>query len=698
MIQIGIVDLLASWNISPTKVVGHSSGEIAAAYCTGSLTAREAMEVAYLRGTFSTALGTMEPERKGGMLAVGCSRDKAEQLISDVTAGRLTVACVNSPSNVTISGDVAGIEQLHDKLRSTSVFVARLKVDMAYHSEHMETIYPGYVQSLAHIRPGQGLRNGGRDSSSAKVVTMVSSVEAAEMDPEALGAFYWGRNLVSPVLFSDALGELVCPAGSSATADVDLLVEIGPHGALKQSVKDILAASGINGVEYLSSLSRGMDDQDMALSLAGNLFASGAPVDVSKVNNDGPSASLLTDLPPYPWQHANKFDASPRISREHNMRPHPQNSLLGAPMPSVGPNEHVWRGYLRLDEENWVRDHKITGVVVYPGAGLVAMALEGARQLADAGREMHAIKLRDVCIGSAAIISEEQPTEFVLHTRPHLLGTVSSGPAAWLEFTISSSGGPDMALRENCHGLMRIEYKEDSAHGSAVRDEEAAAVRSCLAEYEAAANACVDGLAIDDFYRDLANVGLDFGATFRNMQKIQFRPGESVYGLTIGDPGETFSTGRPGRTHLIHPATLDSIVSAPFAAYYDGPGKPLTRPYIPVFIQDFEISVDVPFAIGTPVKGFSRAKRHGIGEIESEIYMFDEALSQRYLSIRGYRSTSEIAVDTSGGAGASDGSDSSPALCYSTHWEYALGLLSKEELGSLISTAGQTSDDKLQKV
>lgn len=312
MIQIAIVDLLASWNVSPIKVVGHSSGEIAAAYCAGSLAARDAVEVAYLRGQFSAAFSTMESERQGGMLAVGCSREKAEQLISDVTAGRLTVAYVNSPSNVTISGDVSGIEQLHDQLRSTSVFVARLKVDVAYHSEHMEIIYPGYVQSLTPIHPGQRPRDGNRDSNTT--VTMVSSVDATEIDPEALSAFYWGRNLVSPVLFSDALRELVRPADGPADSSntVDLLVEIGPHAALRQSVKDILVASKIKGVEYLSFLSWNMDNEDMALSLAGNLFASGALVDVSKVNNDGPSGSLLKDLPPHPWQHAERFDASPQ--------------------------------------------------------------------------------------------------------------------------------------------------------------------------------------------------------------------------------------------------------------------------------------------------------------------------------------------------------------------------------------------------
>ncbi|KAK2051610.1 beta-ketoacyl synthase domain-containing protein [Colletotrichum caudatum] len=697
ILQIGLADLLTSWGVRPARVVGHSSGEIAAAYCAGFLTARDAVEVAYRRGKFSADLSSLAPGRKGGMLAVGCSQDEAEELISNVTSGRLAVACVNSPSNVTISGDAAAVEELHGKLRATSMFAARLKVDVAYHSEHMETIYPSYVQSLRHIRPGAG---GLPPDAPTHAVAMVSSVEAAEVDPEALGAFYWGRNLVSPVRFSDALRQLVCPAAegpvdADGTASaVDLLVEIGPHPALKQSVKEILAASGVKGVGYLPSLSRGMNDEDMALSLAGNLFAAGAAVDVSKVNGD-PGAVMLTDLPPYPWQHSRKFDATPRIGREHNNRPHPQYGLLGAPMPTVDPDEHVWRGYVRLDQESWVRDHKITGVIVYPGAGLVAMALEGARQLAEPGRAVRAFKLRDVSIGSAAIMTEDRPTEFVLHVRPHLLGTAGSAPSAWLEFTISSSGGPDMPLRQNSRGLLRIEYEADD--GSAASREEEAAVAGCLAEYEAAAAACVEELPMSDFYPDLAKVGLGFGTTFQNMKKLHYRPGESVYDLAIGDPGESFDTGRTGRrTHLIHPTTLDSTASASFAACYTGSREPPERPYIPVFISEFEISADIPFEPGTLVKGFARAKRRGINEMESEVYMFDKALSKCYLSIRGYRATSDIASDASGAG--EDPSEAAPGLCYSTRWEAAFGLLTDEELRAVAASAGLTPDDKLEKI
>ncbi|KAI6355122.1 hypothetical protein MCOR25_008327 [Pyricularia grisea] len=673
IIQIGLVDLLASWNVTPAKVVGHSSGEIAAAYCAGFLSAREAVEVAYLRGKLCA--GLIEDEGKngstGGMLAVACSREKAEELISEVDAGYLTVACVNSHSNVTISGDVAAIEQLHDKLKTMSVFVARLKVDVAYHSNHMQKIFPDYVQSLAQLHPSGSDRN----------ITMVSSVEAAEVDAEAVNGFYWGRNLVSPVLFSDALAELVRPGQGPST--VDVLVEIGPHGALKSSVGEILATINAKAVEHMSSLSRGKDDQLMVLTLAGNLFTRGIDIDMDQVNGAG---TLLTDLPPYPWQHSKRFDASSRIAREYNMRDYPPSSLLGAPMPSVGPGEHIWRGYLDLAEEGWVRHHVIGGAILYPGAGLVAMALEGARRLADPGRTIRSVKLRDVAFGLATIVNDERATELVLHTRPHILGTLGSSPAAWLEFSISSSGGPDMPLRENCHGLMRIEY-EGVGDG-----EEEAAVSSALVDYQAAAAACTDELTVEDFYRDAAATGLGFGPTFQNMQKIWYRPGEAVYQIRIADPGETYSSAQPGRTHFIHPTTMDSIVQTTFAAMYAGPGKPVTELFIPTFVKELEFSADLPFDVGTTLQGFTTAKAHGIGEIDATMDIFDDQSSRRYVKIRGYRATAEARSDASGEVV----SDIKPGLAYSTRWENSLELVSREDLVKVAT--GQTPDERLAKI
>ncbi|KAK1561623.1 LOW QUALITY PROTEIN: beta-ketoacyl synthase domain-containing protein [Colletotrichum navitas] len=702
ILQLGIVDLLDSWNISPTRVVGHSSGEIAAAYCAGFITAREAVEVAYRRGELSAALtsGThKENAEGGGMLAVGCSREKAERLIAEVTTGYLTVACVNSPSNVTISGDVAAIEELHNMLKKTSMFVARLKVEVAYHSEHMQAIYPDYVRSISHIRPS----GTGREH-----VTMVSSVVAAELDAQAVNGFYWGRNLVSPVLFSDALAELVKPADGGPASSVDLLVEIGPHGALKSSVQEILADKNVKDVAYMSSLSRGKDDQASLLSLAGNLFTFGAAIDISRVNNDGEPVPLLTDLPPYPWQHSKRFDADTRIHREYAMRPYPASNLLGAPMPSVGPKEHVWRGYLRVDEERWASDHKLSGMVLYPAAGFVAMALEGARRLADAGRKIRVLKLRDVVFGRVAIVGQETPTEFVLHIRPPMLGgnsAAASGTTGWLEFRISSSEGPDIALRENCHGLVRIEYYAgtDTDHTyeqEATDREEKAIFASSLAAYEAAVAACQYKLPVDDFYRDAAEAGFQFGPSFKNLTDIHFRPGETVFEMHIANPGNTPGTGQPGnRPHLIHPTTLDTILQTPIAASYRGRRLPVSELMIPTSIQELEVSPDLPFDAGTPLKGFTTFKPHRRDELHTTMDVFDEGLSQPYVRIRGYRCMIQegVAINTT----TSDGnaSDTKPGLCYSTRWKTSFNLLHTEsELTRAVASAGQTANDKLVEI
>jgi zearalenone synthase (highly reducing iterative type I polyketide synthase) len=129
---------------------------------------------------------------------------------------------------------------------------------------------------------------------------MVSSVTGSKVDPKALGPFYWVRNLVSPVLFTDALEELVLPVEGDGESTVDTLIEVGPHGALGGPVEQILGHYGIKNVTHHSMLTRGQDALDNALKLASGLFLEGAPVDIQKANGDL-SSRLLTDLPPYPW-------------------------------------------------------------------------------------------------------------------------------------------------------------------------------------------------------------------------------------------------------------------------------------------------------------------------------------------------------------------------------------------------------------
>lgn len=244
VLQIALVELLRSWGVQPTKVVGHSSGEIGAAYAIGVLSHRDAIAAAFFRGKASAGLKVVAPHLKGGMMAVGASRKDAERWIAEAKlvsphAGQVGVACVNSPSSITLSGDVEALEVLRLQLEQRDVFARRLKVHVAYHSAHMSFAVNEYSTSIADIEP---LQPGVGDlANTAATQVMVSSVTGREASPELLGPYYWVRNLVSPVLFSDAVAEMLAPVdmddGRGLVNPVDILIEIGPHSALKGPVE-----------------------------------------------------------------------------------------------------------------------------------------------------------------------------------------------------------------------------------------------------------------------------------------------------------------------------------------------------------------------------------------------------------------------------------------------------------------------------
>ena len=149
VLQVAMVDLLRTWSITPVAVAGHSSGEIGAAYCLGALSREDAWRVAYYRGVVSTALKEVAPDISGPMMAVGLSPKQAEMWISQAeNEGEVVLACINSPSSVTLSGDKADIDRMTAKFAENGIFARKLKVDTAYHSPHMQLAYRRSLQML----------------------------------------------------------------------------------------------------------------------------------------------------------------------------------------------------------------------------------------------------------------------------------------------------------------------------------------------------------------------------------------------------------------------------------------------------------------------------------------------------------------------------------------------------------------------
>lgn len=361
-LQVALVGLMASWNITPRAVVGHSSGEISAAYSQGSLSKSSSLRVAYYRGEAAAMLAN-EYAGRGGMLAVALSeKDVApyiKTVMGDDQTGRLSCGCVNSPRNITATGPDIYINRLAELLNLDRVFNRKLDVPVAYHSLQMLEVAEEYRNSLAGTLISEDV------NPSAKFPVMISSVTGEVVNQEYLqNPKYWVQNLVSKVRFFEALKR----AGSSSTQEehglqsksLSYVIEIGPHPALERSVREIFG--GEIDYAYASTLRRGISSIITMQRLGGNLVAHNHPINMQSLNMSSKvrrSPKMLLDLPPYPFNHSRTYWLESRLSRNRRQRGTPRHDFLGVPSADWNPLKPKWRFTIRTSDLPWVVDHKV---------------------------------------------------------------------------------------------------------------------------------------------------------------------------------------------------------------------------------------------------------------------------------------------------------------------------------------------------
>lgn len=280
ILQIALVDLLKHWGVKPSAVVGHSSGEIGAAYASEALSRDDCLKVAYYRGLASNKAKERNPN--GSMMAVGLSAGDVRPRLSAV-GDAIVVACVNSPSGVTLAGDRNALEQLQSELKQDSIFCRLLQVENAYHSPQMLTVSDEYRESIRDIYPVDN----------ASSIPFYSTVYGKQIATSRLDAQYWVENMCSTVEFVSALDDMMFAdvekrqLRSKSTAP-SMLVEIGPHGAMGGPIKQfIVSRGGLEHLSYHSVLSRGKDASETAVGEAGSLWMKGAPVKIQQVSCRG---------------------------------------------------------------------------------------------------------------------------------------------------------------------------------------------------------------------------------------------------------------------------------------------------------------------------------------------------------------------------------------------------------------------------
>ncbi|KAJ4355912.1 uncharacterized protein N0V89_003937 [Didymosphaeria variabile] len=567
-IQIALVDLLRSIGVHADAVIGHSSGEIAAAYAAGHVSQATALRIAYCRGV-ATSMRSTKALRRGAMLAVGLDEDEVSIHTRKLTNGMVSVACANSPQNTTVSGDEEAIDELATTLSKLDIFNRKLRVDAAYHSHHMRDIVEDY----------KGLMGLLETEMPANVPAFFSTVHAAEKDT-GFDSSYWCDNLVSKVRFKEGI-QLLC---SSRASTRHVFIEIGPHNALAGPTRQCIAETS-NPVkyDYTSPLRRGTDAVQSVLEVVGLLFERGRLTDFSLLSVLDPAqktATVLHDLPSYSWNHSKKHWYESRISREHRFRRHPYHDLVGLRSSEATTLEPRWRHMISLASLPWLADHVVDGVTVFPGSGYLCMAIEAISQLAQEHLprgQRYQVVLRDIEFLKALLVPESpQRTEVQLSFSPVASGTDKSKELAY-HFRVAAYNH-SYSWDEHCRGYVEVKTIEAEKGLTAL-------------------NGYARGKMLESgqLYQQLSDNGNSYGPMFNGIDHMSLEDTRAHATVAIPHVAEVMPANHM-QPHTIHPTTLDIIMhtSLPLALQKFGPGS-----IMPIHIGELIVSTSIDNAPGS---------------------------------------------------------------------------------------------------
>ena len=680
-LQVALIDLLSHWGVKPSAVAGHSSGEIAAAYAKGAISREAAWAISYHRGRLSANISGLAPSVKGAMLATSLGADAVKPFVDGVTNGQAVIACKNSPSSTTLSGDLSAITQLEAMLKKEGHFARRLVVETAYHSPHVEIIANLYLNSIKGFQP---ILDG------SNTVKMFSSVTGNLIESSALTPQYWLQNMVGQVDFLGALQSLIRhnPGRRRLTKPfVDVLIELGPHSALQGPIKQTLKGedSKVAEVTCMSALRRGKDACSTTLYVMGRLFQHGYPVKIDVANNEdnmNGKDGYLVDIPPFAWNRNNKYWAESQVSRNYRFRKDPRTDLLGALIPQGNSIEPLFRNVLKLNEIPWVEHHKIQGTILYPAAGMLVMAIEAAAQTADLTRVVEGYEVQDVLIGKAIVIpSDDIGTETMLSLRPWRHGSQHLA-SSWDEFRIFSRREESWEL--NCSGLVRPKYESTRNEDFANEDEISADAQRT--RFQAIESECYRHVDAQTHYDNLATIGLCFSGPFKSIVDVHRGNFKSRCDVKIPDT-KSLMPHNFEFPHVIHPSTLDCIIQIGLAGATPAE-EDLTVALIPTFVGRLFVSSKIPNEPGDVLHGTAAIGNEGYENAKASFIVFDDVSKRPVVTFENIKSTA-LRHGELGFAQAA----SMRKLASFFHWHEDIDKLDSQSLSNLCSKSLRKVED-----
>nr|WP_237298437.1 type I polyketide synthase [Streptomyces hygroscopicus] len=500
-VMVSLAELWRSYGVEPAAVIGHSQGEIAAACVAGALSLEDAARVVALRSKALRALSG-----GGGMVSVSLPVDSVRERLG-AWGERLSVAAVNGPSAVVVSGDADALDELLAVCEGEGIRARRIPVDYASHCAHVEAIEGELLRELGGISP--------RSSS----VPFYSTVTGGVLDTAGLDAGYWYRNLRQTVRFDETVRGLLADG-------FQVFIEASAHPVLTMGVEQTAEDHGTR-VTAVGSLRRDEGGLDRFLTSVSEVYVGGASVDWATVFRG--TGARQVELPTYAFQHQHYWIKTPPsgvgdvTSAGLGSVDHP---LLGAVVGLAGVDGVLLTGRLSLVSHGWLADHVVLGVVVVPGTALVELVLR-------AGDGVGCGWLEELTLEAPLVVPECGGVQVQL-----------------------SVGVPDGVGRRVVGVFSRLEGEGEESwtrHAVGVLSAgPSGGVVEGLGVWPPVGAVAVD---VGGVYERLAGVGLEYGPVFRGV-RAAWRRGDEVFAEVALGEEERAEAGRFG----LHPALLDAAL------------------------------------------------------------------------------------------------------------------------------------------
>ncbi|AOX00475.1 hypothetical protein BJP34_14335 [Moorena producens PAL-8-15-08-1] len=533
-LEYALAKLWESWGIKPKVVMGHSVGEYVAACVAGVFSLEDGLKLIAMRGRLMQQLPA-----GGKMVSLLASEERVKKAIADYSSQEgykkpaVSIAAINGPESIVISGDTEAIAAICSKLEAGGVKTKQLQVSHAFHSPLMEPMLAEFETVAKQVTYSQ------------PKIPLISNVTGQKVGDEITAPEYWVEHIRQPVRFAESMQTL-------HEQGYELFLEIGPKPILlgmgRQCVPDDVGV-------WLPSLRPGVEEWEQMLSSLGKLYVKGLKVDWSGFDKD--YAAQKVALPTYPFQRERywiEIDNTQHKSRflSKNKGFHP---LLGERFYSAIQQQQIqFESQLSASEPAYLKHYRVFDQVIFPAAGYLEMVLAAGATLFNSPK----LVLEDLVIQSALVLHQEKFKAVQTVLTPLENGTY--------QFKIFSGDQQDNQQQPSwtlhTEGKLR-EQKIDS--------------EPTVANLEALKASCPQQIEVKDYYQQFQAQGIDYGVSFQGLKQLWCGEGQAIGEIQL--PEELV---RDLTNYQLHPALLDVGMQVIAAAIGEDESQ---TTYVPVLIE-----------------------------------------------------------------------------------------------------------------